>query len=69
MIPLRRGAWTSGSSPTRASRSAPVAVVTTGSVAHSVGDSIGVGNSAVQVWDIAKWPELRLTVGVRDHAA
>ena len=39
-----------------------VAVVTTGSVAHSVGDSIGVGNSAVQVWDIAKWPVLLLMV-------
>jgi membrane protein len=39
-----------------------VAVVTTGSVAHSVGDTIGVGNSAVQAWDIAKWPVLLLLV-------
>jgi membrane protein len=39
-----------------------LAVVTTGSVARSVGDAIGVGNSAVQAWDIAKWPVLLVIV-------
>jgi membrane protein len=39
-----------------------LAVVVTGSVARHVGDVIGVGNSAVQVWDIAKWPALLLIV-------
>jgi membrane protein len=39
-----------------------VAVVMTGSIAKQVGDVIGVGNSAVQAWDIAKWPVLLLIV-------
>jgi membrane protein len=39
-----------------------LAVVTTGSVARSVDDAIGVGNTAVQAWDIAKWPVLLLIV-------
>lgn len=39
-------------------------VVVTGSVARSVGDTIGVGSTAVQVWDIAKWPILLLLISV-----
>jgi membrane protein len=40
------------------------AVVFTGSLAGKLGNLIGVGGSAVQVWDIAKWPVLALIVVV-----
>src|SRR5947208_1759558 len=39
-----------------------VAVVLTGGFAKQVGNLLGVGTSAVQVWDIAKWPVLVLLV-------
>src|SRR5207247_969791 len=39
-----------------------VAVVLTGGLARHVGDVIGVGSTAVTVWDIAKWPVLVLIV-------
>jgi membrane protein len=39
-----------------------VAVVLTGGLAKEVGNLVGVGSSAVQVWDIAKWPVLVLLV-------
>ncbi|HEX6457719.1 MAG TPA: YihY/virulence factor BrkB family protein [Thermoleophilaceae bacterium] len=39
-----------------------VAVVVTGGLAKRVGDLIGVGNTAVTIWDIAKWPVLILIV-------
>ncbi len=35
-----------------------LALVMTGPVVQAVGDSIGVGDTALQVWDIAKWPVL-----------
>jgi membrane protein len=38
------------------------AVVLTGGLATQVGKLLGVGNSAVTVWDIAKWPVLLLVV-------
>jgi membrane protein len=41
-----------------------VAVVLTGGLAKQVGDVIGVGSSAVTVWDIAKWPVLVLVVSL-----
>jgi membrane protein len=41
-----------------------IAVVLTGSLAKQVGDLIGVGSSAVNVWDIAKWPVLLLVVSL-----
>jgi membrane protein len=41
-----------------------LAVVLTGSLAKHVGDVIGVGQTAVTVWDIAKWPVLLLVVAV-----
>jgi membrane protein len=41
-----------------------LAVVLTGSLAGKVGDVIGVGSTAVQVWDIAKWPVLVVFVAV-----
>jgi membrane protein len=37
-----------------------VAVVLTGPVAEAAGNLFGVGDSAVQVWNIAKWPVLVL---------
>ena len=40
------------------------AVVVTGGLAHRVGDLVGVGGSAVQVWDIAKWPALLVVISV-----
>jgi membrane protein len=41
-----------------------VAVVFTGSLASKVGNLIGVGSSAVQIWDIAKWPVLVVFMSV-----
>ncbi|HET6167768.1 MAG TPA: YihY/virulence factor BrkB family protein [Marmoricola sp.] len=39
-----------------------VIVVATGAVAQSLGDKIGLGNSFLDVWDIAKWPGLAVIV-------
>ncbi len=39
-------------------------VVLTGSVARTVGNSIGVGSTAVTIWDIAKWPVLVVLISV-----
>jgi membrane protein len=39
-----------------------VAVVVTGGLAQQIGNLIGVGGTAVTVWDIAKWPVLLLIV-------
>jgi membrane protein len=39
-----------------------IAVVFTGPLAHKLGGLIGVGSSAVLVWDIAKWPVMLLIV-------
>jgi membrane protein len=41
-----------------------VAVVLTGSLARQVGNLLGVGSSAVTVWDIAKWPVLLVLVSL-----
>lgn len=41
-----------------------IAVVLTGGLAKEVGDVIGVGSSAVTIWDIAKWPVLVLMVSL-----
>jgi len=38
------------------------AVVVTGGLAGRIGDLLGVGGSAVQIWDIAKWPVLLLVI-------
>jgi membrane protein len=39
-----------------------IAVVLTGGLAERVGDVIGLGSTAVTVWNIAKWPVLFLIV-------
>ena len=39
-----------------------IAVVLTGGLAEKVGDVIGLGETAVTVWNIAKWPVLLLVV-------
>jgi membrane protein len=41
-----------------------LAVVVTGPVARHVGDVVGVGSSAVTVWDIAKWPALAVVASL-----
>ncbi|MBV9003921.1 MAG: YihY/virulence factor BrkB family protein [Solirubrobacterales bacterium] len=41
-----------------------LAVVFTGSLAGKVGNAIGVGSAAVQIWDIAKWPVMLVAVAV-----
>ena len=41
-----------------------VAVVVTGGLATQVGNLIGLGSTAVTVWDIAKWPVLVLVVAL-----
>jgi membrane protein len=39
-----------------------IAVVLTGGLAEKVGDVVGLGDTAVTVWNIAKWPVLLLVV-------
>jgi membrane protein len=39
-----------------------VGVVATGGLAEKIGDVIGLGGTAVDVWDIAKWPVLLVIV-------
>jgi membrane protein len=41
-----------------------VGVVLTGPLAEHVGDLVGLGSTAVTLWDIAKWPVLILIVSV-----
>jgi membrane protein len=41
-----------------------IAVVVTGGLADQVGKLIGVGGTAVTVWDIAKWPVLVVLVSI-----
>jgi membrane protein len=41
-----------------------IAVVVTGGLATQVGNLIGVGSTAVTVWDIAKWPVLVVLVSI-----
>ncbi len=41
-----------------------VAVVLTGGLAKQVGNTLGVGSSAVTAWDIAKWPVLVVLVAL-----
>ena len=39
-----------------------IAVVITGGLAEKLGDLLGIGSTAVTVWNIAKWPVLLLVV-------
>jgi membrane protein len=39
-----------------------IAVVLTGGIAAKVGDLVGLGSTAVDVWNIAKWPVLLVVV-------
>ena len=41
-----------------------LAVVLTGTLAKQVGDTLGIGHTAVTVWDIAKWPVLLVIVSL-----
>ncbi len=41
---------------------AAFAVIVTGPLAKAVGEAVGLGSTAVTVWDIAKWPVLLLIV-------
>jgi membrane protein len=41
-----------------------VMVIVTGPVASQVGHAIGIGNTAVTVWNIAKWPVLLVLVSL-----
>ncbi|MDT0378496.1 YihY/virulence factor BrkB family protein [Streptomyces sp. DSM 42041] len=41
-----------------------VAVVVSGGVARTVGDALGLGDTAVTVWSFAKWPVMVLLVSV-----
>jgi membrane protein len=43
---------------------ATVGVVVTGGLAKQIGDLLGVGGTAVTVWDIAKWPVLLFVVSL-----
>jgi membrane protein len=39
-----------------------VAIVLTGPIARDVGSAIGIGDTAVSIWNLAKWPVLLLVV-------
>lgn len=39
-----------------------LAIVVTGPLARAIGDQVGLGRTAVLVWDIAKWPVLLVIV-------
>jgi membrane protein len=41
-----------------------VIVVVSGSIANAIGNALGVGHTAVLVWDIAKWPVLLVLISV-----
>ncbi|MQA74738.1 MAG: YihY family inner membrane protein [Solirubrobacterales bacterium] len=41
-----------------------LALVLTGPVVDAVGDSIGIGDTALTIWDIAKWPVLLAVVAL-----
>jgi membrane protein len=41
-----------------------IAIVVSGSLAEAIGNEIGLGSTAVTVWNIAKWPVLALIVSV-----
>ncbi len=41
-----------------------IAVVLTGGLAQQIGKILGVGSTAVTIWDIAKWPVLLLVVSL-----
>src|SRR6185437_7181106 len=41
-----------------------LAIVITGPLAEAIGDQIGLGGTAVTVWNIAKWPVLALVMTV-----
>lgn len=41
---------------------AALSLVLTGPVAEAVGDQVGLGSTAILIWDIAKWPVLLLVV-------
>ena len=41
-----------------------LALILTGPAAHAVGNAIGLGSTAVLVWNIAKWPVILLVVGL-----
>lgn len=39
-------------------------VVLTGPIAHQFGQAVGLGDAAVRIWDIAKWPVLLILVTI-----
>ena len=41
-----------------------LALVASGSVAHAIGNAIGLGDTAVTVWNIAKWPIIVIVVSL-----
>jgi membrane protein len=43
---------------------AAIIVVVTGALAQKAGNVLGLGSTAVTVWDIAKWPVLLIIVGL-----
>jgi membrane protein len=43
---------------------AAIIVIVTGGLAQKVGNVLGVGSTAVTVWDIAKWPVLLIIIGL-----
>jgi membrane protein len=41
-----------------------LAIVSSGTVARAVGDAIGLGDTVVTIWDIAKWPVIVVIVSL-----
>jgi membrane protein len=41
-----------------------IALVVTGSLAKSIGDQVGIGDTAVTIWSIAKWPVMLVVISL-----
>jgi membrane protein len=41
-----------------------LALIASGSVAHAIGDAIGLGSTTVTIWNIAKWPIIVILVSL-----
>ncbi len=61
MIPVRLGLTVAAGVILSA---AALSVAVTGKLATAIGDAMGIGHSAVTVWDIAKWPVLLVIVSL-----
>src|SRR4029079_17864789 len=41
-----------------------LALIASGSVAHAIGDAVGIGSTTVTIWNIVKWPIIVILVSL-----